>query len=254
MSTLAVLDAPRSATAAIAPAGVSLLASPPLVPPSVVPAAASRRNPRELSPEEHAECTRLMLSCERLAACLARHIHGGASWLDVEEMIAETQLPLWKAAIAFDPLRGLKFSTLAQTYVERHLWRYVEREARYRRIRCVRLARQERRGDSDDATDMTDVLPDPHAEDSIVQLERRDELRGVFRRLKKSGTTLKMRRFVWDRFARGLSLTELAEVYVDGKSKAMETVRQMEEEVVAAMTGTRRGGDKGRGLFDASGD
>lgn len=220
-----------SVATAIAPAARSLLASP--LPP--------KQPPPPLDP--HA----LFASCLPLAASLARKIHGGASWLDPEDMLAEANLSLWRAALAFDVGRGLKFTTLAQTYVERHLWRYVEREARRRRIRCVRLASRDE--GEDFATDGLDALPDPEAVEPCELLTaankqalRRAEKREVRRRLLALGVSVRN----WGMFWRVMTAGGAKEQRREVKMVAQEYRLGVGEvdDLMAEMVRMVRGGGK----------
>lgn len=133
---------------------------------------------------------------------LDRHVVTGA---EREDLISWGLLGLLSAARAFDPARGLRFSTLAALSIERSIMRGAM-QAGSQRTRALSLDEALADGGSGDGeTRWVEMIRDVDAERQMVRTEEQAHLRGAL-----SGLRPEQQRLIEAHFYQGYSLADLA--------------------------------------------
>lgn len=133
---------------------------------------------------------------------LDRHVVSGA---EREDLISWGLLGLLSAARAFDPGRGLRFSTLAALSIERSIMRGAM-QAGSQRARALSLDEALADGGSGDGeTRWVEMIRDVDAERQLVRTEEQAHLRGAL-----NGLRPEQQRLIEAHFYQGYSLADLA--------------------------------------------
>ncbi len=132
---------------------------------------------------------------------LDRHVVSGA---DREDLVSWGLLGLLSAARAFDPGRGLRFSTLAALSIERSIMRGAMR-ASSQKGNALSLDEALSESSSDGETRWIETLRDDRAEREMVRTEDLAQLRRAM-----SGLRPEQQRLIQAHFFQGHSLADLA--------------------------------------------
>lgn len=143
--------------------------------------------PNNLSPQER---DALALSCLALAYSLARRAHRCHPWLELEELEGEALMKLAYAAKWFNPEylhdgKPVRFTTYAQTAIQRHLWQYATRTHAAWGVRGRQLSALDMPGDDGEGTAFEATLPARPSE-AIPQVDAADACVALRRALKRA--------------------------------------------------------------------